>query len=297
MELEWTRGHRLGKGSQAEVFMVIHNNPNLPPLVVKSSPVKTASRFITEHQILSEFRGAQGIIQCFGGDKGPTNYDLFLEYAAEGTLTDCIHGYRSIGHLGIPEMHVRVSAAAILEALSLVHSRGYIHCDVKPENILLFPLGEDPNVCELKLADFGLAMKTSPPVTGVRRGTVTHMAPEVLFDGKLSPAMDIWSFACTVIEMLTGEPPWNRCKLDEEVIEEMYRGGQPEIPDWLSEQGKDFLNQCFVRHPKYRLPAAQLLQHPYLAGVRELSSDQTRNQPSGFAAETEIPCCCFCFSF
>ncbi|CAN0875138.1 Mitogen-activated protein kinase kinase kinase 20 [Linum grandiflorum] len=279
--MRWSRGNCLGKGEYGEVFMVIHNNPNLPLLAVKSAPVKTASSLITEHQILSEFHGAKGIIQCFGGGQGPVNYDLFLEYAADGSLTNRIDAYRNIGKLGIPEREVRVSAAGLLEVLSLIHSRGYIHCDVKPGNILVFPLRSDPNVCQLKLADFGLAMKTDSISTDTDvRGTLMYMAPEVLLSGKVSPAMDIWSFGCTVIEMLTGELPWNKCKVDEEVIVEMYRGGQPEIPDWLCEQGKDFLNKCFVSDPNYRPPAAVLLQHPYLTGARKQKQKQKQRSPA-----------------
>ncbi|CAN0907878.1 Mitogen-activated protein kinase kinase kinase 20 [Linum grandiflorum] len=274
--MEWSRGNRLGKGGYAEVFMVVHSNPKLPPLAVKSAPVEVASSLFNEHQILRQFRGVKGIIQCFGGGAGPTNYDLFLEYAPLGTLTNSIAGYRRNGELGIPEMHVRVCAAGLLNSLALIHSRGYTHCDVKPDNILMFNVRSDPKMRRFKLADFGLAMKTpeAGSTTTTFSGTLNYMAPEVLLAGKVSPAMDVWSLGCTVVEMLTGVLPWSECKDEDEVIMEIQKGRQPEIPEWLCEQGKDFLNKCFVRDPKHRLSARLLLHHPFLTGARKVMSNQ-----------------------
>ncbi|CAN0906026.1 Mitogen-activated protein kinase kinase kinase 20 [Linum grandiflorum] len=206
--------------------MVVHNNPKLPPLAVKSAHVETASSLSHDHQIIRQFHGIKGIILCFGGDTGPTTYDLFLEYAPLGTLTNSIAGYRQNGELGIPEMHVRVCVAGLLNSLALIHSRGYTHCDVKPDNILMFNVRSDPTMCRFKLADFRLAMKTpeAGSTTSTFRGTLNYMAPEVLLAGKVLPVMGVWSLGCTVVELLTGVPPWSECKDEDEVIIEIQKG-------------------------------------------------------------------------
>ncbi|CAN1176367.1 Mitogen-activated protein kinase kinase kinase 20 [Linum perenne] len=268
----WTRGNRLGKGGHGEVFTVIHNNPNLPPLAVKSAPVDRAASLFNERDILRKFRGAPGIIQCFGGSvKSPSSvaadvaggqaiFNLFLEFASDGSLADAIARYRA----GMPVRFVRVYTLSLLKALSLIHSNGYTHCDVKPDNALVF---SDQGGC-LKLADFGLAVKTPNAGDATRRhirGTVQYMAPELIVDGKLSAAIDIWSLGCTVLQMLTGEMPWSRCKEEGEVIMAI-QNGHPEIPDWLTEEVKDFLKRCFVRDPNQRFSAKSLLRHPFITG-------------------------------
>ncbi|CAN1176357.1 Mitogen-activated protein kinase kinase kinase 20 [Linum perenne] len=270
-DMQWTRGNRLGKGGQAEVFKVIHNYPHLPPMAVKSAPIDKAASLFNERDILLKFSGAPGIIQCFGGaatspssDGTTPIYDLFLEYAADGSLTDLIARYR----VGMPERYVRVCTLRILSALSLIHSNGYTHCDVKPDNVLVFP----DQGGRLKLSDFGLAVKTQKAGDVITRskhlrGTLAYMAPEVVVEGRLSPAVDVWSLGCTVVQMLTGEEPWSRCKDDWDLITEVVNGGHPEIPDWLCEEAKDFLKRCFVTDPSCRLSAESLLQHPFITSV------------------------------
>ncbi|CAN1176363.1 Mitogen-activated protein kinase kinase kinase 20 [Linum perenne] len=230
-DMQWSRGNRLGKGGQAELFKVIHNYPHLPPMAVKSAPIDKAASLFNERDILLKFSGAPGI-QCFGGaatspssDGTTPIYDLFLEYAADGSLTDLIARYR----VGMPERYVRVCTLRILSALSLIHSNGYTHCDVKPDNVLVFP----DQGGRLKLSDFGLAVKTQKAGDVITRR----------------------------------EEPWSRCKDDWDLITEVVNGGHPEIPDWLCEEAKDFLKRCFVTDPSCRLSAESLLQHPFITSV------------------------------
>ena len=79
----------------------------------------------------------------------------------------------------------------LCRALGYVHSRGYIHCDIKPENVLI-ERDDDGNLGELKLLDFGLAMH-APQESQPARGTLYYMAPEWFSEGVPSPASDWYS--------------------------------------------------------------------------------------------------------
>jgi serine/threonine-protein kinase len=90
----------------------------------------------------------------------------------------------------------------ILKGLAYAHARRVLHCDVKPENIILFP----GNV--LKLADFGLAKITSHTVRGSGSGTLGFMAPEHAM-GRPSFRSDVFSAGLILYRMLSGRlPEW-----------------------------------------------------------------------------------------
>ena len=78
-----------------------------------------------------------------------------------------------------------------------------MHRDIKPENILLV----DKNL-HVKLADFGVASRTTGLSESSVVGTPYWMAPEVIELSGATTASDIWSLGCTVIELLEGKPPY-----------------------------------------------------------------------------------------
>ncbi|KAK4513269.1 uncharacterized protein ATC70_011837 [Mucor velutinosus] len=101
---------------------------------------------------------------------------------------------------GIPEEHTIHIACETLKALHYLHSKGFIHRDIKCENLLLGWNGE------VKLADFGLATRTTKRNRD-RLGTSKWMAPEVIREQYYNEKIDMWSLGITVIEMMDRVPP------------------------------------------------------------------------------------------
>lgn len=106
-----------------------------------------------------------------------------------------------------PEGLVGVYVSQVLEGLCYLHEQGVIHRDIKGANILT---NKDGTV---KLADFGVASSTttttSPtPTSHDVVGSPYWMAPEVIEQSGATPASDIWSLGCVVIELLDGAPPY-----------------------------------------------------------------------------------------
>jgi serine/threonine-protein kinase len=97
----------------------------------------------------------------------------------------------------------------VAQALGYAHSRGVLHRDVKPENILL--AGGHALVADFGLARaIGAADYQKLTETGVMIGTVYYMSPEQLRgDRDLDQRADIYSLGCILYEMLTGEPPYS----------------------------------------------------------------------------------------
>jgi hypothetical protein len=111
---------------------------------------------------------------------------------------------------------------------------------------------------------------------GVRKvkGTPLWMAPEVVLQKEQGLPSDIWSLGCTVVEMATGRAPWAHIA---DPFVALYQIGctneMPSVPASLSPEAHDFLARCFERNPRTRWTSAQLLQHPFLTGVRRTCSN------------------------
>ncbi|TXG64318.1 hypothetical protein EZV62_011312 [Acer yangbiense] len=273
---EWVKVRVLGKGSYGVVTLAVNSeDPSLPSIAVKSSRLEDSHSLESlekEKRILDHLYGSPHILAfltdtvSFDDQLGGWAYDLCLEYVPGGSLSDLIK--KRGGHL--PEREVQDYTMMILKGLCGVHEKGYVHCDLKPDNILVLPLQDGTNY--LKIADFGLAKESGEEKQYGDyfrfrfRGTPLYMSPESFLFGEIEWGLDIWSLGCVVVEMLTGKHAMRwvgdvRRNLESECAFVMQ---QPNIPEYMSDLGKDFLTRCFARNPRERWTAEMLLNHPYL---------------------------------
>ncbi|KAF8012389.1 hypothetical protein BT93_I0516 [Corymbia citriodora subsp. variegata] len=273
----WVRGREIGHGGFATIHLATpagtRPSDHPPLMAVKSCDAALSSSLRHERQVLRELGDCPRIVRCFGdllmAERGGEElYSVLLEYAGGGSLGNSM---KSRGN-PLSEPEIRRHARSILEGLEFVHSKGFVHCDVKLQNILVFPSGGDE---EVKIADFGLAKRAGERLSkggkqgGFEwRGTPRYMAPESVNCNEYEPPSDIWALGCAVVEMATGRPAWGSRAVSN-AYALMIRIGVgdeiPEIPEGLSEQGKDFLMKCLAKNPKKRWTARMLLKHPFLA--------------------------------
>lgn len=90
------------------------------------------------------------------------------------------------------------------------------------------------------------------------------MAPEVIELKGPSTASDIWSLGCTIIELLTGHPPYSDTPNGMSVMFKIVEDDHPPFPEGCSEDLLDFLGKCFIRNPEDRPTAEALFEHPWL---------------------------------
>ncbi|KAH0700487.1 hypothetical protein KY285_014729 [Solanum tuberosum] len=265
--MDWVRGESVGHGSFGKVNFAIpkfHNTHILPLMVVKSSAASSSATLINEKMILDELNSCPYIIRCIGDsytyEKGEKLYNVLLEYASGGALSEKL---KNSGDGKLPENEIRKYTKALLKGLHYIHKSRYVHCDIKPQNILI---GEDGQV---KIADFGLA-KSAESVKDDKlrselRGTPLYMSPEMVTGGEQGTPADIWALGCVISEMATGVPVWGYSDLTQLLMRIGVGDELPEFPTKLSEEGKDFLEKCLVKEPKKRWTAKMLLKHPFVA--------------------------------
>ena len=104
----------------------------------------------------------------------------------------------------LEESVIKIYIKQILHGLAFLHKSGVIHRDIKGANLLITKHGK------VKLADFGVAVKIEETRKTISAaGSPYWIAPEIII-GESEPTTkcDIWSLGCTVIELLTGNPPY-----------------------------------------------------------------------------------------
>ncbi|KAK9706391.1 hypothetical protein RND81_07G121200 [Saponaria officinalis] len=260
--MEWRKGKLIGRGSTADVSLG-RNCCTGDVFAVKHTPLSRSSSLQKEVEIHSTLKCAQ-IIEYKGNDITQENghfvYNVLLEYASRGTVIDVI---RHEG-CGLSESKVRGYTREILKGVEYLHSRGIVHCDIKGANILVTNEG-------VKIGDFGCSKRVDDVAVSHSSieeivGTPMYMAPEVARGDQQGYPADVWALGCTVLEMATGLPPWSNIAQDP--ISTIYwigfTGALPEIPEYLSDRAKDFLDKCLKRDPKERWSVTQLLKHPFL---------------------------------
>ncbi|XP_031098971.1 mitogen-activated protein kinase kinase kinase 17-like [Ipomoea triloba] len=273
--MKWMKQCFLGKGSYGEVHLAVEPAGKMK-IAVKSAGIENSSSLRREGQYLDALRGCPYIVQCFGEDISVENgghvYNLLLEYAPGGTLRDMIEAHGGC----MPETEVARCTYQLLRGIRHVHSLGFVHCDLKPENVLVFPAQDGRN--RLKLCDFGLAERVGRRSDGYGdyfRGTLLYAPPESLTTWwtmslrSYEAAKDIWALGCIVIQMITGKLMW---QVDELTMKISLT--KPEMPNHISHLANHFLEKCLQIEPQNRWTAEKLLDHPFVRGFAVLEGEE-----------------------
>ena len=135
-------------------------------------------------------------------------YFLVMEYIPGPTLKQLIAQRRHLQSQETLEI-----AAQVCAVLQVAHARGFIHRDIKPQNIMLVSTGSTTTTGSLlvKLTDFGIvrvAEDAGLTNSGIVLGTADYLSPEQARGEKLTASSDLYSLGVVMFEMLTGRPPF-----------------------------------------------------------------------------------------
>ncbi len=165
-----------------------------PSLAADASFVE---RFIREAKSVARLSHPNVVGVFDQGADGPYVF-LAMEYVAGCTLRDVLRE-----RTALPPRAALDVVEPVLAALGAAHRAGFVHRDMKPENVLI---GDDGRV---KVADFGLvrAVGSATQTTGSLLGTASYLAPEQIEHGTADTRTDVYACGVVLYEMLTGGKP------------------------------------------------------------------------------------------
>lgn len=289
-EIKWQKGAILGKGSFGIVYsgfdVQLCKRIAVKEMIFQDNQVNKAIQ--REIRILSDLEDHPNIINYLGTELFLGGIRIFMDLA-ESSLKSIIVEY---GSLAEPLIIRYISE--IIMGLDFLHHKNIIHRDIKPSNILLLNN-------QIKLADFGCSTIINYKNDGTESGTMTlagttlYMAPEIMSLGmnkdkeekksmvtesKYDNKVDIWSVGVTIIEMSTGKPPF--ASTASAIYNVCISKAYPTLPEYMSGDAHDFLNQCLVESPERRAACVTLLNHRWLQqSINTLNYDYNDHKNDG----------------
>lgn len=200
---------QIGAGGMGIIYKATHIRSQSEPVAVKiireefSKDETQRKRFLNEALLVDQLDHPH-IIKVF--ERGEFNQQLYIamEMLDGPSLATIIHQ-----GIMIP-LHDCISIMnQLAETISRIHSKGILHRDIKPDNIILIKKNENPFF--VKLLDFGLAINQSlTRLTGSGEilGTINYLPPEQISQRDYSPASDIYSLGVVFYELLTLQQPF-----------------------------------------------------------------------------------------
>jgi dual specificity tyrosine-phosphorylation-regulated kinase 2/3/4 len=198
-----------------------------------------------------------------------------------------------------PAQGLKAIARQLLRALAFTHTHGFVHCDLKPENILLLPKSKT----KIRLIDFGSACQIGHKHFSYIQSRF-YRAPEVILGLPYGPPMDMWSFACIIVELGLGRPLFpgstepQQFQLQMELcglppasmLEHAFRkstffddDGRPrldvrhrrslaKLTHFTDRNLLDLLGKCLIWDQTKRITAEEALAHPFFTATEVIAA-------------------------
>jgi eukaryotic-like serine/threonine-protein kinase len=151
------------------------------------------AQFLHEARVLAALRHAH-IVEVFDFDDTDARPYLVMELIEGQTLAQM---------LPLPAPQALDYMLQVAEALAFCHEHSVLHCDIKPENIMVDRGGH------VKLIDFGISLAEGECLSGPLIGSPHYVAPERVTGGPITATSDIYSFGIVLFQLITGLVPFD----------------------------------------------------------------------------------------
>lgn len=268
----------LGSGGYGEVFLAVHKDSGTERAIKVIEKTKWSSA--ENEAVINEFN----IVKDLDHPNLLKMYEMFEDSRHFYIVTDIYMGGELFDEIeangAFPEEDTAILMQNVLSCVNYFHQKNVVHRDLKPENILLT---QSKKLEDLKVIDFGLATYCKPNQRLVGPvGSAYYKAPELLV-GEYGPKCDIWSCGVICFILLGGYAPFDGD--DDMEIEEAILCGEYDFDDpvWdlISEDAKDFIEECLTYKEKHRPTAAEALTHPWLENIRKRGKNSFVKKDSG----------------
>lgn len=235
--------------------------------ITKKSLAKSQSLLKKEIKILEELTKLkhENVVCLLDCKETPQHVFIVMEYCNGGDLADYLMQRGTLS-----EDTIRLFARQMCAAMRALQSKGVIHRDLKPQNILLCHdsaiTNPTPNDITLKIADFGFARFLQDGVMAATLcGSPQFMAVEILLSKPYDCRADLWSIGTILYQCLTGKAPFQA--QSPQALRSFYEKNpklKPKIPSDTSSELAHLLINLLKREPQDRISFDELYQHPFL---------------------------------
>lgn len=245
----------VGKGAYGIVYRAINRQTRkqVAIKVIEYDEEEELNEHMLEIDLLKNLKH-ENIVKYHGFIQKSHQLFILLEYCSQGSLRDLIK------RGPVDEQECKTYIRQTLHGLKYLHEQGVIHRDIKAANLLL----DAENV--VKLADFGVSTRVNN-LAMTYAGSPNWMAPEVMVGEGASTVSDIWSLGATVVEILTGNPPFHNLVNEAACYAIVHDAYIP--PKTLSSTCRKFLRACFQKSMFKRPSAEELLNHEWLYETKQ----------------------------
>ncbi len=236
----------VGYGQYGRVLQC-HRRSDGHSVALKELPAAglTTQAFLKEVNLLFALAHPR-VVRCEAIEHGDRFRYLVLEYCEGGTL-------RSLMADGGLSLTQRLSLLIqVLEGLAFAHSHQVVHCDLKPENLLLRPMGRG---WQIKISDFGISRLVGEHSANPQGGSPAYMSPEQ-FAGQTSPQSDLYALGVIMYELMLGRRPFQGPPGE---LMRAHQHKTPVFPKYLPEPLTLFLQKALAKDPHQRFQSAQAM--------------------------------------
>lgn len=269
----------IGRGAFGKVQLVRHKHTKQVYAMKRLSKAdlikRSDSAFFWEERHIMAHAKSEWIVQLHFAFQDAKHLYMVMDYMPGGDIVNLMSNY------DIPETWAKFYTMEVVLALDVIHSMGFVHRDVKPDNMLLDKYGH------LKLADFGTCMRMDED--GLVRsnnvvGTPDYISPEVLQShgkGIYGRECDWWSVGIFVYEMLVGETPFYADSLLGTYNKIMYHENNLSFPDEveISNEAKSLIQGLLCDRTKRlgRNSVDEIKNHPFFINNEQWTFENLRD--------------------
>lgn len=281
--------HEIGRGGMGVVFLARHIPTDRKVALKLLAPhyvhdPQFVQRFYREATI-SQSLQHPNIVQVVEVGQDGDRHFMAMEFVAGETLSELLSRENRLPHERVLEI-----ALATAEALDYAHSRGVVHRDIKPGNLMV----EHENG-KVVLTDFGIARagdESQVTLTGTGIGTPTYMAPEQVRGETADGRSDLYALGVLMFRLLAGVPPFQSesplalLNMHLNDAPPPLRAFLPDVPEWL----EAVIERTLRKLPQERYQSgAELAADLRLGAEGRLEISQLRQSPLPAAPLAQPP--------
>ena len=244
--------HSLGKGGHGEVYSAVRRKDGkkvaIKRIKKRNCEKRRRKKLPSEVSILQQLQDVPGVVPLLDYHQSEGSHYIVMERFPCKDMFDFISEHPS----GVGENVARDMFKQIVEIVQHCRKKGFVHGDIKDENMLI-----NTETKEINLIDFGSSDQWSEEVLTRFGGTRDYAPPEWLLAGKVTAeGLTVWSLGILLYSLLCGDIPF---QTDLHIRQEKIS-----LPPPISQAAASLVQRCLEKNPDKRITLTDLSTHTWL---------------------------------